>query len=163
MRNTSSGHSNTPRVIIVTCGYKDLYQTYKNIENIISEEPLTPNAFNEGVNVSTKYDIFCFLDRYSDFAQDNVVEIAVNTFLKYPELGGIYTDNIVGGYRQYFPSYSYQTINDIVIDTPFFCRAEAGLKFNLDLTSLYYDNAIKQLGQHVILHHIPEALFEITN
>lgn len=153
--------SQLPQVTLITCGYKDIQQTYKNIDHIIIEDLAPPIAFNEGIQ-SSNNSILGFLDQYSDFASENVVDTIVQVFLQYPEFGGVYTDHIFNSYQQYYPSYFYKTLQNIVINTPFFCRKETNVKFNPDNMSYYYD-ALKTIGQHAILHHIPEPLFIINN
>ena len=148
-----------PKITLITCGYKEINQTYPNIEHIISEDVDPSVAFNDGVRSSNNL-IYGFLDRYSDFATKFTVERIVRQFLEYPELGGVYTDNLLNGYRQYYPSYSYLSTQANQINTPFFCRKEVNIEFGQ--SDLYYDEAIKKIGGYTILHHIPEALFVIS-
>jgi len=149
----SSNMSQLPKVVLVTCGYKDIQQTYKNIYHVISEESSPPMAFNEGIQ-SSDGTIYCFLDKDSYFTSETVVENVMKMFLQYQEIGAIYTDGIVNGYRQYFPSYSYSSIQNATINTPFFCHKDA------QNTVQYYDEALKHMSKSIILHHIPEASFE---
>ena len=148
-----------PKITLITCGYKKLNQTYSNIEHIISEDVEPYEAFNDGVQSSNSL-IYGFLDQYSDFSVDDAVEQIVQKFLTYPELGGVYADNILNGYRQYYPAYSYESTQNIVIQTPFFCRRELNIKF--EQSDMCYYEAIKNIGSYTILHHIPKALFKIV-
>lgn len=152
--------NNTPKITLITCGYKEIRQTHANIEHIISEGVEPYVAFNDGLKSSNSL-IYGFLDENVDFACDDVVEKIVKRFLEYPEIGGIYTDNTLNGKRQYYPAYSYQATLHNRINTPFFCRRELKLEFVQSDT--YYDAAIKKMGSYTILHHIPEALFTITS
>lgn len=148
-----------PRLTLVTCGYKDIKQTYQEIDHVIMEDLAPPDAFNEGVQ-SQDNPLFCFLDTSSDFAVDTVVEDVMNLLSDYPEFGGVYTDNIQNGNRQYFPSYFYPLLDKIVINTPFFCRKELNIQFNPQ-AAMYYHEALKRIGQRTILQHIPQPLFVI--
>jgi len=152
--------SGLPKITLITCGYKDIKQTYPNIEHIIIDDVTPPVAFNAGLKSSTN-SICCFLDNKSNFLSEYVVEDVLKTFLRYPEFGGIYTDNIFNGHRQYYPSYSYQTLQTIIINTPFFCRRETNIEFDETNLDNYYYDILKKMGQFTILHHIPEALFTI--
>jgi hypothetical protein len=137
-------------------------QTYQNIDHVIIEDEPPSVVFNNGIQSSDGL-IYCFLDYYSNFCQDNVIERVVNILTMCQELGGIYTDNFLNNYRQYYPSYSHLSLQEATINTPFFCRKETNIQFDITDSSLYYDKAIKALGKNVILHHIPEALFTIND
>jgi len=150
-----------PKVTLITCGYKDIKQTYSNIDHIIIEDTAPPKAFNEGLQSSNNI-IYGFLDRESDFASEYTIEIIVKTMLKHPELGGVYTDNILNEHPQYFPSYSYANFQQYVINTPFFCHREVKVQFDETKLTTYYHEALKSIGSRTILHHIPEALFTIN-
>jgi len=154
--------SQLPKVTIITYGYKDIKQTYENIDHIIIEDLAAPIAFNEGVK-SSNNPIYGFLDQHSDFASERVIDIIVKIFLQYPEFGGIYTDNTTNGHQQYYPSYFYPTLQNIVINTPFFCRKEVNVKFDPKNTTSYYYDALKTIGQYTVLNHIPEPLFVLNN
>lgn len=151
--------SNLPKVTLITCGYKDIKQTYQNIDHIIIEDVSPPTAFTEGFK-SSQNPFCCFLDQYSDFASEHTVEAIMKIFLDYPEFGGVYTDNIINDNRQYYPSYMYTTLQNIVINTPFICRKETNVEFIE--SPIYYYEALKKIGQLTILHHIPEALFTMA-
>lgn len=161
INQNQNGISNLPKITIITCGYKDIQQTYPHIDHIIIDDIATPTAFNEGMKSSSNI-VYCFLDKYSDFISQYIVEDVCKIFFQYPELGGLYTDNILNGHRQYYPSYSYQALKEIIIDTPFFCRREVQVQFDETLLEGHYYDGLKKIGQHSILHHIPEALFTIN-
>jgi len=149
------------KVTLVTCGYKNIQQTYQNIEHLIIEELLPPIAFQDGIQ-SSSGTLLCFLDSKSDFAFNHTLKKMVNVMLNYPQLGGIYTDQILNGVQQYYPSYSYQALQQHAINTPFLCYKTLDVKFNPNNLVNYYYEALKDIGQKSVLHHIPEPLFVIN-
>jgi hypothetical protein len=159
----NSHQGNSPLLTLITCGYKEINQTYDNIDHVIIEDLTPPVAFAEGVISSPNSFAYCFLDQYSDFASSTVIEEIMQILCTHPELGGAYSDNIFNGYRQYYPSYFYESLQKVNIDTPFVCRKEVNVKFNPEIPSMYYYDALKEMGTHTVLHHVPQPLFTINN
>jgi len=163
-QNDTRNLSSLPPITLITCGYKQINQTYPNINHIIIDDLPVPQAFNQGMP-SSQHQLCCFLDDKFDFVNESVLEQIMNVFLTYNEVGCVYTDNITQGHHNFYPSNDYNLITQehIVIQTPIVFYNNINAKFPEQDLNTYYANVIKYLSQHTIVHHIPEPLFISTN